>query len=97
MIINLVILTLTFHWSGCSSEPEIVDEKTPDAITLVTSLNGAGDNGYNDLILSGVLKFYQEHEDVTLSLVWPHDMKEAESFLTSWMNKESDERHLLIL
>ena len=25
------------------------------SVTLVTSLNGAGDNGYNDLILSGAI------------------------------------------
>ena len=67
------------------------------SVTLVTSLNGAGDNGYNDLILSGALRFYQEHENINLSLVWPHNMNEAESFLVSWMEKESEERELLIL
>ena len=67
------------------------------SVTLVTSLNGAGDNGYNDLILSGALKFYQEHENVTLSLVWPHDIAEADEMLTSWISKESEERQLLIL
>lgn len=67
------------------------------SVTLVTSLNGAGDNGYNDLILSGVLRFYQEQENVNLSLVWPHNIEEAESFLASWMEKESDVRELLIL
>lgn len=67
------------------------------SVTLVTSLNGAGDNGYNDLILSGALKFYQEQENVNLSLVWPHNIEEAESFLASWMEKESDVRELLIL
>lgn len=67
------------------------------SVTLVTSLNGAGDNGYNDLILSGVLRFYQEQENVNLSLVRPHNIEEAESFLASWMEKESDVRELLIL
>ena len=67
------------------------------SVTLVTSLNGAGDNGYNDLILSGVLRFCQEQENVNLSLVWPHNIEEAESFLASWMEKESDVRELLIL
>ena len=67
------------------------------SVTLVTSLNGAGDNGYNDLILSGALKFYQAHEEVELSLVWPHDIAEAEGILTSWLAEESEERQLLIL
>lgn len=67
------------------------------SVTLVTSLNGAGDNGYNDLILSGVLRFYQEQENVNLSLVRPHNIEEVELFLASWMEKESDVRELLIL
>lgn len=85
--------------SSCSDRDGDTAETLQESllVTLVTSLNGAGDNGYNDLILSGALKFYQEHENVNLSLVWPHNMEEAELLLSSWMEKESEERQLLIL
>ena len=85
--------------SSCSDRDGDTAETLQEglSVTLVTSLNGAGDNGYNDLILSGALKFYQEHENVSLSLVWPHNIKEAESFLASWMEKESSVSELLIL
>lgn len=85
--------------SSCSDRDGDTAETLQESlsVTLVTSLNGAGDNGYNDLILSGALKFYQEHENVNLSLVWPHNMEEAELLLASWMEKESEERQLLIL
>ena len=85
--------------SSCSDRDGDTAETLQESlsVTLVTSLNGAGDNGYNDLILSGALKFYQAHEEVELSLVWPHDIAEAEGILTSWLAEESEERQLLIL
>ncbi len=95
LIYILVLVVLSSCTDRDGDTAETFNESL--SVTLVTSLNGAGDNGYNDLILSGVLRFYQEQENVNLSLVWPHNIEEAESFLASWMEKESDVRELLIL
>lgn len=92
-ILVLVVLSSCTDRDGDTAE--IFNESL--SVTLVTSLNGAGDNGYNDLILSGALRFYQAHKEVKLSLVWPHDIAEADGILTSWLAEESKERQLLIL
>ena len=70
-------------------------DNTP-LITLVTSTSGAGDNGYNDGIIAGVMGFYEKN-DVRLSLVNPQNLTEARKFLQSWLVNEKEEQQLLIL
>ncbi len=65
-------------------------------ITLVTTVNGAGDNGYNDKITAGVMKFFESH-DVAMSLVRPATVEDARKALHSWLTKDTDSRSLLIL
>ena len=65
-------------------------------ITLVTALNGTGDNGYNDKITAGVMTFFEGH-DVAMSLVRPATVDEARKALHSWLATDEDRRSLLIL
>ena len=71
---------------SCSSEEDDdfgdVGEKT--RITVLMSLGGQGDNGYNDLITEGIMKV-SNHQDVELSMIHPCDMDEARDIFHSWM------------
>ena len=63
---------------SCSSDEDDdfgdVGEKT--RITVLMSLGGQGDNGYNDLITEGIMKV-SNHQDVELSMIHPCDMDET--------------------
>ena len=98
-ILVAVLLSLSFLYSGCLSEKSYLVKEETAAITLITSINGAGDNGYNDLILSGALRYYQAHEDVKFSLQHPLDWEDASNLLDSWVEstRESKEGALLLL
>ncbi len=65
-------------------------------LTVITSLNGAGDNGYNDKITAGVMQFYENH-DVAMSLIRPRTIDEARSALHSWLAADADVPSLLVL
>ena len=84
--------------SSCSDSVDNTADTfdTTPLITLVTSTSGAGDNGYNDGIIAGVMGFYEKN-DVRLSLVNPQNLTEARTFLQSWLANEKEEQQLLIL
>lgn len=66
-------------------------------VTVLTATNGVGDNGYNDQILAGVMQV-NESEDISLSLITPANLAEAEKVLEEWRSKEqSAARELLVL
>jgi basic membrane protein A len=76
-----------------------VDEESEDMpkITMVTSLAGSGDNGYNDLILVGVLRYYGNNS-IRMSLQHPSSMDEARQIADDWIaNTRDKEQSLLIL
>jgi len=44
-------------FTACSGDDETSAEQAIEArITVVTSVNGPGDNGYNDQILAGIME-----------------------------------------
>ena len=83
---------------SCSSDEDDdfgdVGEKT--RITVLMSLGGQGDNGYNDLITEGIMKV-SNHQDVELSMIHPCDMDEARDIFHSWMQMPAEGRSLLLL
>ena len=84
--------------SSCSDS----DDNTVEAVdlrpslTVITTINGAGDNGYNDKIIAGVMQFHESH-DVAMSLVRPATIDEARSALHSWLARDAVEQSLLVL
>jgi basic membrane protein A len=98
----LGLFTLCSVWlnTACSSDndtpnPE-VSESSP-TVTLITSLAGSGDNGYNDQILSGVLRFYED-TSTKMSLQHPASVSEALTLVSQWIADTRDqEQSLLIL
>ena len=67
------------------------------SVTVVTSAGGLGDMGYNDLIMAGVMRFYDKG-GVRMSLVQPTGMAQAGQTLYAWMeNTRGGGRSLLVL
>lgn len=84
---------------GCTSENGGGEDLAADSVTLITSIGGSGDNGYNDLVLAGAIRFYQRNSDVHFSLRKPGDLAEARAILDAWLKDTSARtgRSLLIL
>lgn len=87
-----VLLLGVLSLGGCRSDEGAGD--TPAlprmSVVLVTSTGGGGDNGYNDLILSGVMDFYRDNEDeVSFSLRHPANMDEAGAIVSQWLERTS--------
>lgn len=93
----IVLLCLMTGLSSCNNKEDAFTEQPPVArVTLIPSIGGPGDNGYNDLILSGVIRFGQR-TGTELSLVQPHSIDDARTVITKWMSRVSDEEVLLVL
>lgn len=97
MILRYLLLSTMFLGMCCAcSEKSNVVKSLPN-ITVVTAINGTGDNGYNDEILSGIMDVNESNE-VVLSLITPSTIKEVEDLLDEWINAgQSEERALLVL
>lgn len=64
--------------AACSSDDGMDGtQPQPQSVTVVFSPDGLGDNGYDDLILRGVLRFAEAHADVATRLCMPETLEEA--------------------
>ena len=86
--------------ASCSKvEPEvtIVDQR----IVILSSIGGMGDHGYNDLVMSGLLKSYwaKGRFDAHMFYLGPQTMEEAEAFVERWIGPETKtaKRTLLVM
>lgn len=77
-----------------NNPPKETDAKS---VTILTSLNGAGDNGYNDLVVSGFMKFYNAHPEVALSMLHPTTMDDASRAIQNWLKESADKPDALLV
>lgn len=108
-LMNKYLFTFPFLVSllllvGCEENTVSIPDVSPGLrITLVTSIGGNGDNGYNDLILSGIMRYYHNHEEeVNLSMRHPKSEGEVRVIIQEWMANDKiengeDTHSLLIL
>jgi basic membrane lipoprotein Med (substrate-binding protein (PBP1-ABC) superfamily) len=68
------IFCIIIALSSCSNDDNAIDNRP--LLTLITSTGGMGDNGYNDLILDGIMEFVTRN-DVDLSIVSPKDRQKT--------------------
>lgn len=93
---KVILLVVFLGICYACSEKSHIAEPLPK-ITILTATNGVGDNGYNDLILAGVMQVYESH-NISLSLITPATLEEAKNVLNEWVHKESSgTRELLVL
>lgn len=89
-LINVVIL-ISFICVSCS---EKIDNRPH--LTVVTSISGLGDMGYNDKIIAGVMNFYEQH-DVRMNLLSPKSEDEVKEIISNWQSQTANERLSLLL
>jgi basic membrane lipoprotein Med (substrate-binding protein (PBP1-ABC) superfamily) len=83
--------------SSCISRDDNTAEiDSRPRLTVIAAISGAGDNGYNDKVLDGLMKFYESH-DVAMSLIRPATIDEAKSVLHKWLSESGDNQFLLVL
>lgn len=81
---------------ACSDDQEFSEHPIEARITVVTSISGPGDNGYNDQILEGATSVIN-NSDVEFSLVKPSSMDEAKAIFLSWKSKQSSQPELIVM
>lgn len=94
----LLLFPLMGFAAGCASDDDPADVETPAVpeVTLASSLSGSGDNGYNDLILTGALRFNEEHT-VNMSLLHPDDLDDAGILLDEWLTSTRNQAQALLV
>ncbi len=88
------IFCIIIALSSCSNDDNAIDNRP--LLTLITSTGGMGDNGYNDLILDGIMEFVTRN-DVDLSIVSPKDRQEAQRAVTDWCSDDTGNRKSLLM
>lgn len=81
--IYIVIGLLMLSACGSADDTLIPEERVEAAVTVVCSINGPGDNGYNDSALRGIVNFGQR-TGTQLSLLHPTDTGEAAGMIEQW-------------
>ncbi len=97
-VVSIALLLFSIVISSCNKESLEVDTTDQQShVTILFSLSGVGDAGYNDLILTGVLTA-QRDNDIYLHMLFPTSEEQAGEFISDWVEYGSseDKRSLLI-
>ena len=92
----LYILFLPILFISCTedSNDDILTPKPK--LTIIMSINGLGDMGYNDKIMSGIMKFYDNYE-IEMNLIHPESETEVETHIYDWLQNSRDNKKSLLL
>lgn len=96
IITELLVVAFLMAFASCSDDSTFSEKRVEAQITVVTSISGLGDNGYNDEILAGVMEVANS-KDVEVSLVHPSTMDEAKEVFNNWKQTATTEPKLLVL
>ena len=94
------MLSAVLLFAACNKDDQEVTEavvKSRPRVTMMTTVNGLGDNGYNDLMVNGLFLFH-ELMDVPVSLIQPQNMLEAKMAYGRWLalNENADSAVLIL-
>ena len=89
--IHFAFLLLLLVLGSCSDDDDQGTSQqtipTQSKITPIVSLNGLGDNGYNDKIARGVMTFANTHA-IEMSLLYPSDISYAKYMVNNWIKTD---------
>lgn len=89
---SLALIMALLLLPACGDKTDNEPSPSVARVTLLTSIGGPGDNGYNDLITDAVMKFYEAHPDVTLLLRHPKDLTEAREMTVRWREDSDNDK-----
>ncbi len=89
----LSILLAALLLGACSKDDDKAgppEPAVPDRpkVTLMTTVNGLGDNGYNDAMLDG-LYLFNESSGMAVELLHPYSMEQAETMYQQWLTNHA--------
>lgn len=95
----LVLLTIV----ACSKDDDANDtpayhEWASDlpSVTVIYSISGPGDNGYNDMVVSGITQFV-DSTNVDIHTLKPKTMEEARMQFDTWLEASAKTKHKSLL
>ena len=95
--ISIILICISAALFSCTSSEDKAADAFKAHLTIITSVGGLGDMGYNDQILSGTMHFY-EANDVSMNLIRPNDTEEVRQVLQKWQTETKNyEKSLLVL
>lgn len=90
LIVPLLVL------SSCTTI--YLEEPVERQIVIFSSIGGAGDNGYNDLITKGLTRVYMDHSGTSMNFLTPESMEQAESQIYKWIDESGGKvAHTLLI
>ena len=98
-ILRLFFLLLTVcALAAChDDEEQATSKKLNRAVVFINSLNGPGDNGYNDIILEEEMYFIAVHPNVEAHMYLPDNMQQAESMYKTMISLPIADSILIVL
>lgn len=96
-----MVLTGILLLTGCRHDDEVqraVLDDTLPTVTVIFSVGGPGDNGYNDQLMKGVVH-YCDSANVSLHTLCPNSLGEASTMIDDWLKATAgrEQRSLLVL
>lgn len=97
----LIIALANILLMGCGEDEvmprPMLDDSLP-SVTVIFSVGGPGDNGYNDLMMKGVVH-YCDSANVSLHTLCPNSLGEASAMIEDWLKATANkqQRSLLVL
>ena len=90
LIVPLLVL------SSCTTI--YLEEPVERQIVIFSSIGGAGDNGYNDLITRGLTRVYMDHSGTSMNFLTPESMEQAERQMYKWIDENGGKvAHTLLI
>lgn len=86
-IILFIIASALLVLSSCTKI--YIDEPIDRQIVIFSSIGGAGDNGYNDLVTKGLTRVYMDHSGTSMNYLTPETMEQAERQVYRWLEESS--------
>ncbi len=83
-LISILVLALTACTKDDADKVITVMDDVMPSITVIYSISGPGDNGYNDIMLKGVVNFC-DSANVALHTIRPNSITEAKSIVNEWI------------
>lgn len=97
ILCKMLLLAVAACVTACEDDDASSSLTGTPQVTVMFSLGGVGDGGYNDQILRGVQRVAKANEEVEMRLVSPDSVGEVEKRLAEWIAEPCNGRSLFVL
>ncbi len=97
LVYSILLCCMVLCCVSCNKEDDVMsDMQNISNITYLPSINGLGDNGYNDNAISGIFSFSDKNH-IKIQLLQPSNKEEAEQLYQEWLNNNAHKDSSLII